>query len=99
MLRDVTLSCVSNHVFWHIVFWYIARLILCASRPRTRDSLSWLSIKSLNIGDGVYVFALAQPAASYECVDRICLFMIEFSLQARNLCGSWNRLSASNTRH
>ena len=73
--------------------------ILCASRPCHRASLPWHSVKDLDIGDGVYIFVLAQLAASYECAGRIRRFVFEFILQTRNLCGNGNRLSASNTRH
>ena len=73
--------------------------ILCASRPCHRVPLPWLSVKGLNIGDGIYVFVLAQLAASNECVGCVCLSVFEFILQANNLRGNGNRFSASNTRH
>jgi hypothetical protein len=73
--------------------------ILRASRPCLGASLRWHSVKGLNIGDGVYVFALAQLAASYECGGRIHLIGFEFIVEARYFCGNSNWLSAPNTRH
>ena len=62
-------------------------------------SLPWHSVKGLNIGDGVYVFVLAQLAAPYEFLRCVCLAAFEFILQAHNLWGNSERLSAPKTRH
>ena len=60
---------------------------LSASRPSTKDSFPRLSVKALNIGDGIYVFVFAQLAPSDERMSRVGVFVFEFIAQARDLRG------------
>jgi hypothetical protein len=48
----------------------IAKIDAMKLFPCLRISLPWFSVKGLNVGDGVYVFALAHLAASDERVVR-----------------------------
>jgi hypothetical protein len=66
------------------------------SRPRLGPSFPRLSVKGLNIGDRVNVFALAELAASYERARRIRSFGFEIILETRHLRRNRNRLPARN---
>src|SRR5208282_543183 len=72
--------------------------ILCASRPCPRRvSRPRLSDKGFNIDDAVYVFVVAQLAASYKRALCVCISVLNVTLQTHNSWGNRNRLSASNT--
>ncbi len=54
---------------------------LCTRCSCPRASFPWLSIKGLDIGEGVHTFAFARLATKGECMQYFsCVF--EFILQA-----------------
>src|ERR1700693_1666350 len=75
-------------------------MCLCrgSSCPCLGVSFPWLPVEGLNLGYGVYVFALAQLAASDERMGRTRL-KFKLILQSRHLSRNGNWLSASNARH
>ena len=57
---------------------------LCAGSTGVQAPDPGLAVEGLDLRDGVYIFVLAQFAASYEGVRRVRVSVLEFVLQAHN---------------